>query len=444
MLIFENRGVEVGVTLHHPHGQIYGYPFLPPVPALELAADVRLGGCAPCALLARELADGRRVVYENDGVVVYVPYAARWPYEVHAVMREHRAEPARLRAAAELRVLAAGLQALTRGYDALFAAPFPYVMVVHQAPTGRRGPRHGPPARRVLPAAAHRREAQVPRRLRAGRGHVHRRRRCPRSPPRRCARRSPVPRERGVSAFAPGRVNLIGEHTDYNQGLALPFAIAEGVTVARARATRGRIASTRGRSTGEEDEFPLAAPARAPGWRAFVRGMVAELRGAGFPLVGARLEIGGELPQGSGSPPRPRWRWRCASRCCSDRRRPRSTALVLARGCARAWRTSGWARRRGLLDQLASLYGAPDTALRIDFQTLTIEPVPLDLAGGWRLVTLDSGERHANADSGYNERRRECARACELLGVDSLREATPIGAEGLPEPLRRRARHVLE
>src|SRR5580693_6348875 len=77
VLIFENRGVEVGVTLHHPHGQIYAYPFLPPVPALELAADARLGGCAPCALLAREIQDGRRVVYENEGVVVYVPYAAR-------------------------------------------------------------------------------------------------------------------------------------------------------------------------------------------------------------------------------------------------------------------------------------------------------------------------------------------------------------------------------
>ncbi len=90
VLIFENRGVEVGVTLHHPHGQIYGYPFLPPVPALELAADDRLGGCAPCALLRRELADGQRVVYENDAVVTYVPYAARWPYEAHVSLREHR------------------------------------------------------------------------------------------------------------------------------------------------------------------------------------------------------------------------------------------------------------------------------------------------------------------------------------------------------------------
>jgi UDPglucose--hexose-1-phosphate uridylyltransferase len=132
--IFENRGVEVGVTLHHPHGQIYGYPFLPPVPKLELAADARLGGCAPCSLLARELADGRRVLYENDSVVVYVPYAARWAYEAHVLMREHRpslrdCEPE------ELRLLADALQTLTRGYDALFDRPFPYVMAVHQAPT---------------------------------------------------------------------------------------------------------------------------------------------------------------------------------------------------------------------------------------------------------------------------------------------------------------------
>jgi UDPglucose--hexose-1-phosphate uridylyltransferase len=142
VFVFENRGVQVGVTLHHPHGQIYAYPFLPPVPALELAADERLGGCAPCALLARELADGRRVVYENEGVVVYVPYAARWAYEAHVVMRAHR--PSLLECEPdELDALADGLQALVRGYDALFDTltrrPFPYVMAMHQAPTdGRR------------------------------------------------------------------------------------------------------------------------------------------------------------------------------------------------------------------------------------------------------------------------------------------------------------------
>ncbi len=134
VLIFENRGVEVGATLHHPHGQAYGYPFLPPVPKLELAADARLGGCASCELLRSELEDGRRIVHENEHVAAYIPFAARWPYETHVVIRRHRSslldcEPD------ELRLLAECLQNLTRGYDALFARPFPYVMVVHQAPT---------------------------------------------------------------------------------------------------------------------------------------------------------------------------------------------------------------------------------------------------------------------------------------------------------------------
>ncbi|HEX3433384.1 MAG TPA: galactose-1-phosphate uridylyltransferase [Solirubrobacteraceae bacterium] len=134
VLIFENRGVEVGVTLHHPHGQIYGYPFLPPVPALELEADERHGGCAPCALLARELDDRARVLIEHDGVVAYVPHAARWAYEAHVVMREHRASLLECDAR-ELRELSMTLQSLVRGCDALFERPFPYVMVVHQAPT---------------------------------------------------------------------------------------------------------------------------------------------------------------------------------------------------------------------------------------------------------------------------------------------------------------------
>jgi len=139
VFIFENRGVEVGVTLHHPHGQIYGYPFLPPVPALEIAADERLGSCAGCALLSAELADSRRVLYESDAVVAYVPYAARWPYEVHVTMREHRASLLDC-SAGELRALAGALQTVVRGYDALFDRPFPYVMAMHQAPTTSAAP----------------------------------------------------------------------------------------------------------------------------------------------------------------------------------------------------------------------------------------------------------------------------------------------------------------
>jgi UDPglucose--hexose-1-phosphate uridylyltransferase len=141
VLIFENRGIEVGATLQHPHGQIYGYPFLPPVPRLELAADVRLGDCAICTLLSRELSDGRRLVHENESMAAYVPYAARWPYEVHVVTRAHH--PSLLDCdPTELRLLAECLQALVRGYDDLFDRPFPYVMVVHQAPSDGRSQGH--------------------------------------------------------------------------------------------------------------------------------------------------------------------------------------------------------------------------------------------------------------------------------------------------------------
>jgi galactokinase len=113
----------------------------------------------------------------------------------------------------------------------------------------------------------------------------------------------------------------------------------------------------------------------------------------------------------------------------------------LAQLCSRV--ENEWAgAQTGLLDQMASLYGERERALRIDFRTLEVTPVPLEL-GGCQLVTLDSGEQHANAASGYNERRSECERACELLGVASLREATSEQAEGLPDPLNRRVRHVV-
>ena len=255
-----------------------------------------------------------------------------------------------------------------------------------------------------------------------------------------------------VTAFGPGRVNLIGEHTDYNQGLALPFAIAAGVSVHATAAVPGTPAAERieahARDLREHDEFPLARPAPAAGWRAFVRGVVAELTRAGHPLAGARLEISGDVPQGAGLSSSAALE---VALCLAllalsggdgagwtgrDR-------LDLARLCSRV--ESEWVgARTGLLDQIASLYGAPDTALRIDFRTLEIAPVPLRLRDGWRLVTLDSGESHANASSSYNERRAECAEASDLLGIQSLREASAEDLGRLPQPLSLRARHVLD
>jgi galactokinase len=269
-----------------------------------------------------------------------------------------------------------------------------------------------------------------------------------------------VPPERSA-AFAPGRVNLIGEHTDYNDGLALPFAIAQGVTV-RAHAQppdspeRAHVSAS-ALDLDERDDFALARPEAAPGWRAFVRGTVAELARAGFPLVGARLEIAGELPAGAGLSSSAALEVALslalielgsldAAGAANAANAANAAGSVdrteIARLCARV--ENDWVgAHTGLLDQLASLYGAQERALCIDFRTLRVKEVPLRL-GDWRLVVLDSGERHIHASSGYNERREECALACRQLGVESLRDADRAGVEELPEPLRRRARHVID
>jgi UDPglucose--hexose-1-phosphate uridylyltransferase len=138
VFIFENRGVAVGVTLHHPHGQIYAYPEIPPRARREL--DVALahiaahGTCVFCDVVAKERADAVRVVSQNRSFLAFVPFAARFPYEVHVTSLRHAAsildltDPERL-------ALAEVLREVIGGYDRLFGFPLPYVMSMHQAPT---------------------------------------------------------------------------------------------------------------------------------------------------------------------------------------------------------------------------------------------------------------------------------------------------------------------
>jgi galactokinase len=235
-------------------------------------------------------------------------------------------------------------------------------------------------------------------------------------------------------------VNLIGEHTDYNEGLALPFAIAEGVMV-EATAIEGRRIEAAAVDLGAEDSFELRRPRRARGWRAFVRGAVAELAAAGVPVRAARVEITGTVPRGAGLSSSAALEVALTLALIALSGAPEPDRTELAKLCSRI--ENEWVgAQTGLLDQLASLYGEEGHALRIDFRALEVKPIALEL-DGHRLVTLDSGERHANAASGYNQRRAECARACELLGISSLRDATLEMVEELPAPLDRRARHVV-
>jgi UDPglucose--hexose-1-phosphate uridylyltransferase len=136
---FENRGAEIGVTLHHPHGQIYAYPFVAPRTArqLDVARAYReaTGGCRSCSSVAAE-AEGERVVATAPGWLAVVPFAARWPFEVHLWPTRHLPDLPALDDG-ERDGLAALLKDVLGRFDALFDQPLPYMLTCHQAPVRR-------------------------------------------------------------------------------------------------------------------------------------------------------------------------------------------------------------------------------------------------------------------------------------------------------------------
>lgn len=245
----------------------------------------------------------------------------------------------------------------------------------------------------------------------------------------------------GVTVRAPGRVNLIGEHTDYNDGLCLPFAIERGLTVTARRLGERRV-EVEALDIGERDAFGLDDIEPANGWRAFARGTVAELLAAGHDVPGASLRVESDLPSGAGLSSSAALEAGLALALLGLVGEEGADRIELAKLCSRV--ENDWVgANTGLLDQLAVLLGAEGRALRLDVRSLEIRSLPFELADGWTLVTVDSGAEHEHASGGYNERRAECAAACERLGIPSLRDATAGDVSSLPDPLSRRVRHVL-
>ena len=143
VLIFENKGAVIGVTMPHPHGQIYAFPFIPPRIEREVAvarAHARAHKrCLYCDILKKERRGGRRMVAENSAFTAFVPFYARWPYEVHIFARRHLGAIDEFRPREE-KALAEILKRVTRKYDNLFGFSFPYMMLLHQAPAKGRFP----------------------------------------------------------------------------------------------------------------------------------------------------------------------------------------------------------------------------------------------------------------------------------------------------------------
>ncbi len=216
---------------------------------------------------------------------------------------------------------------------------------------------------------------------------------------------------------APGRVNLIGEHTDYNDGFALPFAIDAVVTVAAGRRPDGLLAMT---SCQEDDDAVVPVqdlrPGLLTGWPAYPAGVVWALRDAGYPVAGLSLAVDADLRPGAG----------LASSAALECAVALAAADLFAISMPRA-RLAALARRAenefagvptGILDQLAVLTSRAGYALMLDCRSGEGTAVPFDLAAaGLTLLIINTLARHALSDGGYASRRQACEVAAARLGV---------------------------
>ncbi len=244
--------------------------------------------------------------------------------------------------------------------------------------------------------------------------------------------------------FAPGRVNLIGEHVDYNDGLVLPMPISAGTAVAWSAQGGGQVDAIALDLDGARDAFVLGeqVPHQPADWRSYLRGMAGEMAGRGLAAGGVKLAVAGSIPRGSGLSS-------SASLCIALGRAfqaaagvrpaaPRELALA-AQAAEHIWAGV----HCGIMDQMAVAAGEAGRALLVDCRDLTTEVVPLP--ADWAVLIVQSGVRRGLVDGHYNQRRRDCEAAVAALGVRSLREASAdlVEVADLDPVVRRRARHVV-
>jgi galactokinase len=247
----------------------------------------------------------------------------------------------------------------------------------------------------------------------------------------------------GVFA-APGRANLIGEHTDYNAGLCLPIALPHATYAVVARRADDVL---RVESVQQPDPFEVRlsdiTPGGVAGWASYVAGVAWALGEDGHRLPGMDVVVDGRVPLGSGLSS-------SAALICSTALAMCAAAEVhvdrqsLVRATMRAESEIAGAPTGGL-DQTIALLGEPDHALLIDFRDHRTRPVrwrPAD--AGLTLLVVDTRATHAHSEGGYGQRRADCEAAVHALGVATLREATADQVGILEnDRLRRRARHVV-
>jgi galactokinase len=247
---------------------------------------------------------------------------------------------------------------------------------------------------------------------------------------------------------APGRVNLIGEHTDYNDGFVFPVAIDRATCVA-ARSRSDRLVRVASADLNEEDAFSIERIERSHRpWHNYIRGVVLALRSAGYPLLGADLLIASDVPRGSGlsSSAALEVAVGYAFQALNQLDIPGEALALLAQGAENNF----VGVQCGIMDQLIAVLGRADHAVLIDCRDLSYRAIPLPPSVA--VVVCDSHIPRTLAASAYNQRRQECDTAVRLLqprypGIRALRDVSEdqlaAHQDVLPEPIRSRARHVV-
>lgn len=246
-----------------------------------------------------------------------------------------------------------------------------------------------------------------------------------------------------IAASAPGRVNLIGEHTDYNDGFVLPLALPLLTTVRLApRADRRVVIASDAYPDDGEQSYTLGEEQRRGSWLDYAQAVTWALAREGWRHSGFQARVASTVPPGAGLASSAAFEVALLRALREAFSLPLDDPVIATLG--RTAENGFVGAQTGIMDQMAASLARPRTALFLDCRTLAYELIPLPEEAA--ILVLDSGIRHQHSAGEYNARRAECAAAAQRLGVPSLRDATAADRDriaALPAPLDRRARHVV-